>query len=217
MPQDFQFTFLLLLAILFLGWFALGTHANVRRGNAVLTWLQQGLPILGERASMRWLGSSVIELKIAKGKAPFRNVETLVVFEPRDVPLLWAFERMRGRRDLLIVRAHLESSPRFEMEAFDPGGWTTHGTERNVKNKNWTRLELDASKPLQAYFSGAEGRVAAKPMIDLAVRPGWELVRLSLHRSVPNLEVHYRLPNLAAQSSQSVFSKIRQISENVVT
>ncbi len=214
MPESWEFTFLLLLAIVILGWFALGTGLNVRKGNAALRWLQSGLPLLGERTTMRWLGSSVVELKIAKGKPPFRNAETLVVLEPRDVPLLWAFARAQGRRDLLIVRAQLESAPPFELEAFDPNGWTTHHTERDVQKKNWTRLELGAGAALRAYYSGDAGARAAKPLIDLAARAGG-LVRLSLHRTVPNLEIHLKLPDLAAQSSRELFQRIRQIGESM--
>ena len=74
-------------------------------------WFREGLPLIGEKTTMRWLGSSVVELKIPKAKDPFRNAETLVVFEPRDVLLLWAYTRARGRRDMLIFRAQLRTRP----------------------------------------------------------------------------------------------------------
>lgn len=214
MPQDWQFTLLLLIAILFLGWFAVGTHLNVRKGNQLLTWLQNGLPLLGERTTLRWMGSSVMELKIAKAKTPFRNVETLAVFEPRDVPFLWAFTRWRGRRDILIFRAQMEAAPRFELEVFDPKGWTTMGTERDVRKKDWKSIDLGSVSSLQAFFSGGDGGMEAKPLIDLATRAGGSLVRLSLHRSIPNLEIHVRLPDIKMQSAQNLFQKIKQIAQD---
>ena len=214
MPQDWQFTILLLIAVLFLGWFAVGTHLNVRKGNQILKWIQTGLPLLGERTTIPWMGSSVMELKIAKAKTPFRNVETLAVFEPRDVPVLWGLTRWRGRRDLLIIRAHMEAAPAFELEVFDPKGWTTSNTARDLKQKQWTPLNLGTSSMLQAYYSGAEGMTAAKPLIDLAQRAGGSLVRLSLHRTIPNLEMHLRLPDLNSQSAQNLFQNVRQIAQN---
>ena len=39
--------FALLVAVML--WFALGTQRNIRRGNGLLSWLQDGLPLLGER------------------------------------------------------------------------------------------------------------------------------------------------------------------------
>lgn len=214
MPQDWQFTILLLAAIIFLGWFALGTHLNVRKGNQVLAWLQNGLPLLGERTTLRWLGSSVMELKIAKAKSPFRNVETLAVFEPRDVPFLWGLTRSRGRRDILIIRAQMEATPRFELEAFDPKGWTTSSTERDLKQKHWTPLDLGLASPLLAYYSGSDGTSSAKPLIALAQRNGSSLVRLSLHRTIPNLEMHIRLPDPKSQSAQDLFQNVRQIAQD---
>src|SRR6266536_3107983 len=108
-----------LTVVLFVGfflWFAIGTQLNIRRGNAFLRWLQGGLPLIGRRTTMRWLGSSAVELVIAAPAAPFRHVTLILVLEPRDLPWLWAMTRTRRRRDLLIVRADLRSAPRADLE-----------------------------------------------------------------------------------------------------
>src|SRR5919198_4169854 len=89
---------LLIALLVVLLWFALGTRNNIRKGNDLLRWLQTGLPLLGRRTTLRWLGSSVAELQIANADAPFRDATVMVVLEPRDVGLLWAFARARGRR-----------------------------------------------------------------------------------------------------------------------
>ncbi len=212
MSEQWGLTLFLFASVFFLGWFALGTHWNVRQGNAVLKWLQNGLPMLGERTTMRWLGSSVIELKIAKGKPPFRNAETLAVFEPRDIPFLWAYARARGRRDLLIVRAQLHTTPKFELEAFDPQAWTAHGIERDVKKKNWSSITL--SSALHAFHSGGSG-IQARELIERASGANAQLVRLSIHRTVPNLEMHVRLPDLAQDTARDLFTRVRQIGESV--
>ncbi len=208
------FSLLLLVTLIVLGSFAIGTHLNVRKGDAILKWMRQGLPLIGERTTMRWLGSSVMELKIAKANAPFRNTETLAVFEPRDVLIWWLWSRARGRRDLLIFRAQLNTSPKFELEAFDPKGWTTHHTERDVKKKNWKSIEV-GDPSLLAYHSGARAE-QVKPLIDLATRAGGKLVRLSVHRNVPNLELHWLLPDSSKFSAREMFLKIRQIADEVI-
>jgi hypothetical protein len=216
MPENLGFPLFVAAVLIFMGWFLVGTQTNVRKGDAVLKWLRQGLPLIGERTTMRWLGSSVVELKIAKAKDPFRNVETLVVFEPRDVVFLWAFARLRGRRDVVIFRAQLRSAPTFEMEAFDPRAWTTHGIERDVRGKNWTQVNLSAAtQPLLAFYSGGVG-ATAKPLIDLATQAGGKLLRLSVHRSVPNLEVHWLLPDVSSRAARDLFLKLRQLGEDAM-
>ena len=214
MPDNLAFPFFLLLAFIFVGWFALGTHSNVRKGDVALKWLGQGLPLIGERTTMRWLGSSVVELKIAKAKGAFRTAETLVVFEPRDVVFLWAWARLRGRRDLLIFRGHLTAAPSCEIEIFDPQGWTTHNTERQVQKKNWTRADLPDASTLHAYYSGSDGADTIKPLMELGLAGG-KLVRLSIHRDLPNVEVHWLLPDTSTGSARAMFSSLQQIGQRV--
>ena len=129
----------IIVVIAVVGWFALATQRNVRKGNDALRWLQDGLKLLGEKTNLRWLGSSVVELTIPSAKEPFRQAEVVVVLEPRDVPFLWWYDRVRGRRDLLIVRGQLRRTPGFEFEALDPRCWTTHTIEKQVRSRNWTR------------------------------------------------------------------------------
>src|ERR687895_773469 len=93
---------LLLIAVMLV--FALGTRRNIRRGNALLTWLQEGLPLLGRKTTFRWLGSTAVVLRILAAKDPFREAEVVVVLEPRDVTLLWAWWRRRGRRGFVVLR-----------------------------------------------------------------------------------------------------------------
>ncbi len=215
MPESLMYPFLLLIAIVVVGGFALGTGWNVRKGDVVLKWLRDGLPLIGERTTLRWLGSSVVELKMAKAKDPYRTVETLVVFEPRDVIILWAWSRLQGRRDLLIFRGHLNAAPRYELEVFDPQGWTTQRTERDVLKKSWTRAELPESPSLHAYYSGSAGADTAQALTAVATRAGGKLVRLSVHRNTPNVEAHWLLPNPTAYSARDIFESLRQIGEQV--
>lgn len=216
MSDGLELLLFLILGVGFFGWFVWGTQWNVRKGNASLKWLRQGLPLVGERTTMQWIGSSAIVLKIAKANAPFRSAETFVALEPRDVVFLWAFARVRGRRDLLIFRAQLQSTPKFELEVFDPRAWTAHHLEREVRKKHWSRVELPAAQALLAYASGEADVSTAKRLMDSAVRAGGKLVRLSVHRSVPNLEIHWWLPDPAKYPARDLFLKVRQISEEVL-
>ena len=107
-------------AVAIVAWFAAGTIWNIRSGRELMRWMQGGLPVLGERTTVRWLGSSAVEMIIREGKAPF-NTATLIIFlEPRDMPWMWALTRRRGRRDTLIIRGVLNRAPAVEFEALDP-------------------------------------------------------------------------------------------------
>jgi hypothetical protein len=214
MSDSVGFLLFILAVLIFLGGFALGTQWNVRKGDKVLKWLREGLSLVGERTTMRWMGSSVVELKIGKAKDPFRSAETLVIFEPRDVFFLWAFSRWRGRRDTLVFRSQLRTAPSFELEIFDPKGWTNRVNARTLQAKNWTPIPLSSDHPLLAYSSG-DFSADAKQLTDLATRAGGRLLRLSVHRDVPNLEVHWFLPELKNLAARDFFSRLREISQAI--
>src|SRR5581483_2472878 len=92
------------------------------------------------RTTLRWLGSSAVELTIADPSHPFREAQVLVVLEPRDVGLLWAYGHARGRRDFIIVRASLRRAPRFELEVGDRRGWTGRLDPERLGEGGWSRL-----------------------------------------------------------------------------
>jgi hypothetical protein len=194
------------LILLVMLWFALGTQRNIRKGNEFLRWLQTGLPMLGRRTTMRWLGSSAVELGIAKAEAPFRDATVVVVLEPRDVSFLWAYARSRGRRDFLIVRANLRRAPRFSMDVGDPRGWTG---------------QPDAAEAGERTIHWPDGCIAlAGPGADEAViRSTWDRLgkasegvwRLTVQPVVPHLEVHLRPPAIDSVSSDRVLSPIRDL------
>ncbi len=216
MSESWGVPLFVLAVLIFFGWFVFGTQWNIRKGDAVLKWLRQGLPLVGERTTMRWMGSSVLELKIAKASNPFRTAETVIIFEPRDVPFLWALARWRGRRDTLIFRSQLHTAPSFEMEAFDPKGWTSGGIERRARSKNWQQPNSTVSQPFAVFLSAQGNPTMAKKLVDSASHAGGRLLRISVHRDVPNLEIHWVLPDAKTCSARDLYLKMRQMSEDVM-
>jgi hypothetical protein len=197
-------------------WFALGTQRNIRRGNVLLGWLQDGLPLLGERTTLRWLGSSVVELRISQPEAPFREAQLLVVLEPRDLGALWAFAHRRGRRDFLILRARLMRAPRFSADLADPASWTMG----DVRHR-W------AGEGVAPSWSGTwdgtmvEARHDATVNLD-ELRAWWEQLttvsggvwRISVSPTVPHLELHF-LPPASGVSSLRLMGAVREVARQI--
>jgi len=187
-------------------WFALGTQRNIRKGNELLRWLQTGLPMLGRKTTLRWLGSSAVELEIATAEPPFRDATVVVVLEPRDVSLLWAYARWRGRRDFIIVRANLRRAPRFSMDVGDPRGWTGRpdAAEQGWRTVDWPDGCVALVGP------GAD---------ETTVRSAWDRLgkasagvwRLTVQPVVPHLEVHLRPPLTDRVASDRMLAPIRDL------
>lgn len=188
-------------------WFTLGTQRNVRKGNEILRWLQGGLPILGSRTTLRWLGSSAVELGIAEASAPFRDATLVVVLEPRDVGLLWAFSRSRGRRDFLIVRANLRRAPRFSLQAAHRSAWTARdeASDPSLTRVHWPGDGVDAWAS-----EGADERAARAAWERLGKASGgvW---KLTVQPLVPHLEVHVLPPDLDQVPADRLLSTVADL------
>jgi hypothetical protein len=198
------------LVLLVMLWFAFGTQLNVRKGNQLLRWLQGGLPAIGRRTTMRWLGSSVVELSIADAKPPFRDATVMVVLEPRDVGLVWAWARSRGRRDFLIFRANLRRAPRFSLDAGDPRGWTGRLGEPDGDD---AERRIDWPGATTAYATPGADEAAARLAWGRLAAAGDGVWRMTVQPVVPHLEVHLRPPANGRVSADRVIEPIRELAE----
>jgi hypothetical protein len=177
------------------GWFAFGIIYNLRHGEAMLRWMQNGLPRVGEKTTLRWLGTSVAQLVIGKAKGPIRSLETLLVLAPRDVPWLWLFSSLQGRRDTLILRAQLGVPPRMDLELVDPISWTGRSALNQALKKGWV------SQPYHEFqlLAPPEQLQLAQETLDRLdpsarnISPRY--LRFSLRRDSPHLELHMGFPN----------------------
>jgi hypothetical protein len=198
-------------------WFTFGTQANIRRGNRLLLWLQDGLPTLGPKATLRWLGSSVAELKIMSPAHPFKEALVLVVLEPRDLGALWALARTRGRRDFIILRLSLVRSPLHLADAVDPRAWTAgHLADVNDSPAGRTSWTDAAGVPVDLRH---------EPDFDVAILERlWERLgrvsggtwRISIRPTVPHLEIHLLPPDPDDSSSRELLNEVREIAASLI-
>ncbi len=206
-----QLAIFVLVVLFVVGWFAIGTHLNVRKGESVLKWLEEGLPLLGEKTTLRWLGSSAVELKIESAKPPFQGAQVLVLLESRDVPFIWWWFRLRGRRDLFIFRGDLQTNPHREFEAFKPEAWSARGAARRVQADGW--VPIAAPVPLTAFAPQPSTDPTAA--IGAASLDGCSPVRVAVRRREPNIEIQWALDELRTHSSREVVEKIQRTAQAI--
>lgn len=202
-----------LAVVILVGWFAAGMFWNVRRGNAVARWLQEGLPLLGGKTTLRWLGSSGLEMKIQSPHSPLLNVEVFILLEPRDIPLLWGYFHARGRRDVLIVRCQSSSIPQFQLEAFDPHAWSARNSQQEAVRKQWSPVTVPQGLKVVACGEGA--LESAQAVLALAAESQLPLVRLAVRRAAPQLEVQWELLRFDDGSSRRLFEALLQINKQL--
>ncbi len=206
---------LFILVAVVMGWFALGVVWNIRRGNAVLKWMQTGLPRLGEKTTLRWLGSSAVELSIAKARPPFRRVELVLVLEPRDVPWFWLLARLRGRRDMLIVRGQLNAAPQFEYELSAPGSWSERETLHRGETRGWEAEALAEARFRAPAPTRSLSRQIAPGALAAARKVRPTVWRLASRREYPQIELHVPLPDPRQDDAVQFFTALRALAEQM--
>jgi len=194
-----------------MGWFAIGSVLNVRRGQAAMRWMQDGLRLVGERTTVRWIGTTSVELAIAKAEPPFSQLKLVVFLEPRDVPWLWALTRRRGRRDTLIVVGQLVQAPAQELEALDRRSWSGREALRRARGQRWSAREAVAGR-LEVLYKYDAALPLADSLVELAAGTGVTVRRLGLRRAEPHLQLHVDLP-AAETSAAEFFARLRTIGE----
>ena len=192
-------------------WFTAGTQINIRKGERVMRWLQDGLPALGPRTTVRWLGSSVAELSIVQPRAPFRDATVMVVLEPRDLGAVWALSRSRGRRDFLLFRLSLVRAPRFRADVVDPGAWTSADNRRDEpapeRIETWAGV-AGSARPLRASLDDETDAVSVRALVERLSRLSGGVWRVSVRPTVPHLEIHLLLPDTSARNSRELLAVV---------
>jgi hypothetical protein len=208
---------LIVALVIIMGWFAFGVVFNLRRGDALLKWMQNGLPSIGQKTTFRWLGTSVAELVIAHAKKPFRRLETVLVLKPRDVFWMTIMAYFQGRDDIVIFRAQLSTAPPVDLELVDSKTWSGRNAlkqmvERRWESKSYQGMQLLAPKGLLDLATTALDKLAV-PMQKLSPR----YARFSLRRdaSRPNLELHLPFPAYRTSDATQYFGALRDLARTI--
>ena len=93
-----------------------GATANRRVRRVILRWAREGLAGLPEGATVRIYGTSGAVIRQGNPRAGIRDLAFTVLLEPREVPPVWLWERVRGRRDLVVLRIALSEAARADLE-----------------------------------------------------------------------------------------------------
>lgn len=208
-------TILAIIGGVIVGWFAIGMIYNLRRGDKLLKWMQDGLPLIGQRTTFRWLGSSVAEMGISKAKRPFQRMDVLLVLKPRDIFWMTIIALLQRRDDFLIFRAALSTPPLLDLELADPKTWSGREALSKAAKRNWEAtdyhgLRLMAPKGLLNLAVETVDRLSL-PMHTLSAR----YIRLSLRKTAPNMELHLPFPDPNATNAKTYFQSLLDLGHAV--
>jgi hypothetical protein len=199
--------------LLLLCWYLVGMQYNIRRGRRAIQWLEQGLPVIGQKAALNWMGVSYVQIQVPKAKEPYRSAELIIQMESRELPLWWMW-RKPSPQDAIIFRAQLRMAPRFDLVSHSPHVSADEQLKRSGSGQ-WTAVQGGLANSMNADIRGSISPYAVNRLIVQTTLDGMTLTRLIVHRSAPNIEVHYLMPPFEQVSAQRVFISLVQLGEEI--
>jgi hypothetical protein len=182
-------------------WYAVAHVYNRHHGRQLFRWLERGLPVLGSEWDAGWIGSSAsgARVNITRARTPFRRLEITLLLARREVPLLWLFDHLRGRRDRLIIKATLRSPRRGEVEV---------GLFRRMdplrRDPSWAWEEGPHRLAIAYREAGAPQQVAGlRPWLECY---GAHVGRFSWQKRDPHVQLQMNIPS----SAEAVMADLRR-------
>lgn len=192
-------------------WLAVGTLVNRRRAAALSRWTYTQARALGDEVYIRWITLAAFEMTVPQPRPPFRHLTFVGFLESREMPFVWLTNRLRGRSDLLVVRAELAVVPRWGgMEAFRPHSVLAGDARAAASRAGWpttrsaeglVRAHAPATAPRAERLLAAVGPYA--PYLE----------RLALRREAPQLQLTLAIGRLRLDAAPPLAPVLCQLAE----
>ncbi|MEW8979845.1 MAG: hypothetical protein AB2385_15755 [Symbiobacterium sp.] len=143
------------IAVVFLVWYFAGNLVNRRRASQLLGAVRASIGAAGRAPTVQWHGRSAFAVTVGEPAAPLAGLYLLCLLEPRDFPLALAWNRLRGRRDQVLIHADFVRPPRAG-EQLNPASFGIRGLTGVALNATQPHLRLTLQ-----VGSGDEAAIAA--------------------------------------------------------
>ncbi len=197
------------LSVLLVLWYPFGRQMNRRRGLQALRWLREGIRAYEGQASVNWVGASAFRVDVQGALGPFKKVGMMVLLEAREMLLLWIINRLRGQRDIVVIKGDLRLKPKNDLE-LARRGWRAGRAMKALEKEGWTTDSLNSM--FIALKRGKDTGIVSRLTSALSEEAP-RLVRLSLRKRSPHLVANFRLPGLGEMAAESLFHFLEEMME----
>jgi hypothetical protein len=187
-----------------------GAAYNGWRARRMARWLRVGLSITGKPSQVRWLNPlrTAGQIVVHETRSPFRKVDAAFALEPLHNLPGWVLRRIKGKRDEVIVRADLRSTPGQEIEAGRSANQILLAFLHKERDKAFNQVNQPAGYTIG--WRGAEDAHRLRRLQQLLENHPYAVERISLRREITHLALRLDAVGLFRASSESLFDALRK-------
>ncbi len=194
MPQVESRVVLPLVVVLgtfFIGWYLVGNEIMRRHARRLAIWSKRTLDPLGGTQAVQWLTLHAFRLEVEGAAAPFQRGSLTGLTESWDVPMIWLWNRLRGRRDMVLAQMTLHQQPLWGFEVYRPGSLLSKDSRHLARLEGWEEQPL--GELMVAAAGDAPRQLAGRLVAELGDYRS-RLVRLAVRRAGPHLTLALTVP-----------------------
>ena len=180
--------------IAFVAWYMVGNEIMRRRARGLAIWSKRAVDPLGGTQSILWITLHAFRLEVADARKPFESLSLTGLVESWDVPMVWWWNRLHGRRDLVQLHLKLRQQPQWSLELYRPGSMLAGDARHLARQEGWPEAAVDEFR--LAPGSGAPLDVARRLLSALGDERA-HLVRVALRRQDTHVTLALYVPDTA--------------------
>src|SRR5512143_363677 len=194
---------------LVLAWYAWFRRHNRRKSIEVLQRIKTAFAGHAQIVGVRWAGSSRLSVRLRVLSALFQHASVLIEMYPRELPLNWAWARLRRRKETLTFEADLECPPAFNLEVHNHR-WC--GRTRNFP-RNRGKVAVEHCGPFVLTTRNDWQREITTMMTALVASRDCDFLSVSFRRTSPHFCASVPLNSLSPESEceAEIFDVLREL------
>jgi hypothetical protein len=211
-PESLGLPVALGVGVLLIGWYLAGSELMRRRVHRLALWSKRVVDPLGGSQSVRWLGGQAFRLEVEGPNAPFQSVMVTGLVESWDVPMVWAWNRLHGRRDMVLLHASLGKQPMWGLEVYRPGSILAGDSRHLARQEGWSESALDEFR--MAAAGDAPARLAAD-LVNILGPERSRLIRMAVRRQGQHITLALTVPDPVAFDPREATRLTQRLAERI--
>ena len=201
------------LGLALIAWYLVGNELMRRRARRLALWSKRVVDPLGGQQSVRWFSQQAFRLEVERTRAPFQAASITGLVESWDVPMVWLWNRLHGRRDMVLVQLQLRRQPLWGFEVYRPGSLLAGDAHHFARQEGWDEERHDE---FMVAAAGPTPRKLAAELLAVLEAERARLVRLAVRRQGTHLTLALNVGDPTQVDAREVTRLLERLSAAAV-